>query len=59
MLSTTYHDSDERVLEFLVCHLGIDVNARQPTSISRMGVVPANRVLNPADLAVDQIHSIM
>ena len=51
---SAYHDSNEWVLELLVRHLSVDVDTGQPTAISRMRVIPPNRMLDPADLVVRQ-----
>lgn len=53
-LATAHHDSNEWVLELLVRHLSIDVDAGQPTAISGMRVIPPDRMLDSADLVVDQ-----
>ena len=53
--STAYHHRDEWVLELLVRHLSVDVDTGQPTPVSWMRVIPANRVLDPANLTVDQV----
>lgn len=52
---TTYHDSNERVLELLISHLSVDIDTRQPAAVSRVGVVPPNRVLDSADLEINQM----
>lgn len=49
--SQTYDDSYERILELLVIHLCIDIYTRQPATITGMGMIPSNRVLQSFDLA--------
>jgi hypothetical protein len=41
----TYDDGHERILELLIVHLGVDVYTRQPTPITRMRMIPPDRVL--------------
>ena len=48
----THHDGDERISEFLVVHLRVDVDAREPTAVPRMRVVPSDRILQPSHLQV-------
>ena len=37
-------------LEVLVEHLGRNVDARQPTSVARVAMVPTNRIFQPPNL---------
>lgn len=37
-------------LELLVGHLRVDVDARQPASVARVRVVPANGIFKPSNL---------
>jgi len=46
----THNNGNEWIGEFLVVHLCVDVDAREPTAVPRMRVVPADRVLQPAHL---------
>ena len=46
----TYHNSKERILKHLIGHLRHDVDTREPATITRMRVIPANDVLVSPDL---------
>ena len=41
----THHDRDKWIGEFLVIHLCVDIDAREPTAVPGMRVVPADRIL--------------
>lgn len=43
----THNDRDKRILELLVCHLGVHVDTREPASVSRVRMVPSHGVLEP------------
>ncbi len=45
MLDAAHDDGDERIGEFLVVQLRVDINAGQPAAVPRMRVVPPDRVL--------------
>lgn len=47
---STNHDGDEGVLVLLVRHLGRHVDTREPAPVPRVRVVPADRVLETANL---------
>lgn len=51
----TNHDGHKRFLELLVQHLGAHVDARKPTAVTRMTVVPSYGVLQSADLNAQQV----
>ena len=40
-----HNNGNERIGEFLVVHLGVHIDARQPTAVPRMRVIPADCVL--------------
>lgn len=44
------NNRNERLLVALIGHLGRNIDARQPASVSRMAVVPPNSVLFPTNL---------
>ena len=46
----TYHDSDKRILIGLVIDLCIDIDTRKPATITGMGVIPANSMLQSSCL---------
>lgn len=50
----SYHNGHKRLLELLVEHLGADIYARQPAAIAGVTVVPADRILQPANLRDDK-----
>jgi len=50
-----HHNGDEWIGEFLVVHLRVDIDAREPTAIPRMRVVPSDRILQPSYL---QVHGM-
>lgn len=46
----SYHYGHKRLLKLLVEHLSADIYARQPASIARVTVIPADGILQPANL---------
>lgn len=46
----SYHNGHKRLLKLLVEHLSADIYAWQPASIARVTVIPANSILQPANL---------
>lgn len=52
-VNCTYNHGNEWILELLVLHLSVDVNSRQPASITRMRVVPSNGVLQATNLMTE------
>jgi len=49
-LRSTYNNRNEGLLELLIEHLRAHVNARQPTTIAWMTVVPSDALLEPTHL---------
>lgn len=49
-ISETYDNCNPRILKLLVLHLRVDIDTREPASISRVRVVPSDSVLKTADL---------
>lgn len=46
----SYHDGNKGFLKLLVEHLSADIYAREPASVAGVTVVPANCILQPANL---------
>jgi hypothetical protein len=42
------NDSEERIRKLLLHHLGLNVDAAEPASVSRVAVVPSNDVFRPS-----------
>ena len=49
---STNHDGYERLLELLVQHLGAHVDAREPTAVTRMTVIPPYGIFQSANLNI-------
>lgn len=52
----SYHNGYKRLLKLLVEHLSADINTRQPATITGVTVIPADGVLQPANLQGELIQ---
>lgn len=55
-LKQSYHNGYKRLLKLLVEHLSADIDTRQPASITGVTVIPADGVLQPANLQGEVIQ---